>query len=204
MGVPGIFVYVTSPHDFSSRRRVVGRRPSSGSNPRSGSSSLRSPSRVSSQLFDQSAQADRQASEGTHRCRAVVYFWVAASIVVLIIGLIQFFATFRLYTSSQQQVANLQQQKAEITHQRDELDRQIARWNDKNYVVAQARSRLGFVFPGETSIRVTGAEKYLDQPAARSKKKTQTEPWYQRLKKSWIRSDQGTGRKTTQQKGSKK
>lgn len=137
--------------------------------------------------------------------------------VVLIIGLIQFFATFRLYTASQNQVASLQQQKAEVTRQRDELDRQIARWNDKNYVVAQARSRLGFVFPGETSIRVTGAEKYMDHPARHSQQKKQSETWYHRLKKSWVNSDRGSDKKNredqknqapsskkTQQKDSKK
>jgi cell division protein FtsB len=185
----GYFYYVTSSYDFSSHRRVVGSRPRSGERAAAG----RPPSRVSSQLFDQNAQMSRDTDEKPRR-RAAMYMWIVAAVVIAIIGLIQLFATYRLYSASKNQVTELQQQKAHITHQRDELDRQIARWNDKNYVGAQARSRLGFVFPGETSIRVTGAEKYMDRRTARAGRTKKSDEWYERMKKSWINADRGTSK----------
>lgn len=42
--------------------------------------------------------------------------------------------------------------------QKRELENDIARWDDKAYVTAQARDRLGFVFPGEQAIRVEHPE----------------------------------------------
>lgn len=36
----------------------------------------------------------------------------------------------------------------------DELETELARWDDPAYVKAQARERLGWVMPGETGYRV--------------------------------------------------
>ncbi|AXE39460.1 Cell division protein FtsL [Acidipropionibacterium virtanenii] len=46
------------------------------------------------------------------------------------------------------------QQKKSIAGLQDELER----WNDPNYVRAQARSQLGWVVPGETGYRVIGKD----------------------------------------------
>jgi hypothetical protein len=56
--------------------------------------------------------------------------------------------------------ADRDQAQAEV----DDLDAQLARWNDSAFVVAQARERLAYVFPGETPYRVVDPE--VARPAA--------------------------------------
>ena len=46
----------------------------------------------------------------------------------------------------------------------DDLDAQLARWQDPAFVVAQARERLAYVYPGETPYRVVDPE--VARPAA--------------------------------------
>jgi hypothetical protein len=46
----------------------------------------------------------------------------------------------------------------------DDLDAQLERWDDSAFVVAQARERLAYVFPGETPYRVVDPE--VARPAA--------------------------------------
>ncbi len=53
--------------------------------------------------------------------------------------------------------------------QKRELENDIARWDDKAYVTAQARDRLGFVFPGEQAIRVEHPEAVDRRRASRKK-----------------------------------
>jgi hypothetical protein len=48
---------------------------------------------------------------------------------------------------------------------RQDLQGQVARWNDPAYVVAQARDRLIYVLPGETPYRVVDPE-FVSDPAA--------------------------------------
>lgn len=69
----------------------------------------------------------------------------------------------------------------------DDLNAELARWEDPNFVVAQARERLAYVFPGETPYRVVDPE--LAQAAAvgsvdaieEGQDPTAAGPWYDRL-----------------------
>ncbi|MEA5154419.1 septum formation initiator family protein [Raineyella sp.] len=67
-------------------------------------------------------------------------------------------ASLQIYFRQQRQLAEL---RTEITQRQaaiEDLNRQLAEWNDPAYVRQQARGRLGWVMPGETGYRVIGAD----------------------------------------------
>lgn len=64
-----------------------------------------------------------------------------------------------------------------------ELRRQHERWNDPAYVEAQARERLHYVFPGETSYIVLGSEEApakggVDGVIAPEQTQAARSPWF--------------------------
>jgi cell division protein FtsB len=77
----------------------------------------------------------------------VILAVLVAFVVVLAPGL-------RLYIEQRQQLAALQQTVTDQEQQSAELGAQVARWSDPAYIKAQARDRLYFVMPGETSFLV--------------------------------------------------
>ena len=66
--------------------------------------------------------------------------------------------SLRIYFDQQMQIAALRAEND--AHQRsiDKLTDEIKRWNDPEYVRAQARSRLGWVVPGEVGYKVIGPD----------------------------------------------
>jgi hypothetical protein len=67
-----------------------------------------------------------------------------------------------------------------------DLSDDLARWDDPAYVVAQARERLGYVFPGETPYRVVDPEVVATEPndvsgAIETPVTTVLAPWYSTL-----------------------
>lgn len=66
--------------------------------------------------------------------------------------------SLRVYFAQAEQIAEL---RVEIQQRHDEiadLEDQINRWQDPDYVRAMARERLGWVMPGETGYRVIGVD----------------------------------------------
>lgn len=66
--------------------------------------------------------------------------------------------SLRVYFAQRQEIA---QYRAHIAATQDEiadLEDQLARWDDQDFVRAEARSRLGWVMPGEVGYRVIGAD----------------------------------------------
>lgn len=90
---------------------------------------------------------------------------------------------------NQQLVADL---KA-LEKSNDELENELGRWDDPKFIIAQARQRLSFVFPGETPYRVTdanpdaaGGEVVSGQDAAEQMASQERElipagSWYERV-----------------------
>lgn len=79
-------------------------------------------------------------------------------IVVLIVLLVSYMTTLRVYFNQQRQIAHT---KAQIQAHEDaisSLEDEIERWQDPEYVKIQARERLGWVLPGETGFRVIGPD----------------------------------------------
>lgn len=98
--------------------------------------------------------ADAERSErglGITR-RAIALF------VVLAILAISYASSLRIYLDTERANA-ANQQSIEASQQRiDELNTELARWDDPDYVRAQARERLGWVQPGDTGYRAIGPD----------------------------------------------
>ena len=122
-----------------------------------------------------------------------IAFFVSLFIVAL--GTIQLASTFHTYALNLAELNGLKKQEAALVTQKRELENDIARWDDKAYVTAQARDRLGFVFPGEQAIRVehpeavTGTATPKRGTSYEESQKT-TLPWYKELAYSFKQADQ--------------
>ena len=77
---------------------------------------------------------------------------VLAAVLVLL-GL-SYASSLRIYLDQQHQLALAEQQIAERTVRIADLQAELKRWNDSDFVRAQARDRLGWVMPGEIGYQV--------------------------------------------------
>ena len=73
--------------------------------------------------------------------------------VFVLLGL-SYASSLRIYLDQQHQMALADQQIAERTAKIADLQAELKRWDDPNFVRAQARDRLGWVMPGEIGYRV--------------------------------------------------
>lgn len=80
--------------------------------------------------------------------------------VVVVLGMLSlpYASSLSVYLRQEQEMAVARQQIADRQAAIGTLQDEIERWSDPNYVKAQARSRLGWVVPGETGYRVIGAD----------------------------------------------
>ncbi|MFZ0530273.1 MAG: septum formation initiator family protein, partial [Propionicimonas sp.] len=90
---------------------------------------------------------------GLHLTRRALVLSLA--VVVLAIS---FAGSLRIYLAQQHDLAVAEQEIRERSAQIADLEAELARWDDSDYVKAQARDRLGWVMPGETGYRVIGAD----------------------------------------------
>ena len=80
------------------------------------------------------------------------------SLFIIALGTIQLVSTFHTYALNLAELNGLKREEASLIAQKQELENDIKRWDDKAYITAQARERLGFVFPGEQAVRVLHPE----------------------------------------------
>lgn len=145
------------------------------------------------------AKAKRKRSGAT----GPIAFFV--SLFIVAVGAIQLVATFHDYALDLAQLNDLKREEASLIAQKEELENDISRWDDKSYVAAQARERLGFVFPGETSVTVLNPEAVTGKTPEQSKgdhhstKDNKTLPWYTELNYSFEKADQGTDQSQSEQ-----
>lgn len=119
---------------------------------------------------------------------------MASLIIMLIIIALAAFQLAQVAVTYVQNKAELdaaRQKEAELTARKADLESDIERWNDNAYVEAQARSRLGFVYPGEKPVYLvnTGRDSTSSSGASGSSSKTETMPWYRELMYSLEKSD---------------
>ncbi len=79
-------------------------------------------------------------------------------LIVVVALAISFGGSLRIYLSQQHDLAVAEQDIRERSAQIADLQSELARWDDPDYVRAQARQRLGWVMPGETGYRVVGPD----------------------------------------------
>lgn len=75
--------------------------------------------------------------------------------VAVVLGVTVLAPTVQQFISQRQRVADLEQHIATVESEISQLETEQARWSDPTYIQAQARGRLLFVKPGETSYLVT-------------------------------------------------
>lgn len=116
-------------------------------------------------------------------------------IAAVILALVALVPIVNTYVSQQQDLAALKTQAAREQERVDDLEAEIARWDDPSYVKAQARERLLFAMPGETQYRLTdssGKEIPLDA-AERQERESQQRAWFGTLWDSLVASSQASG-----------
>ncbi len=96
------------------------------------------------------------ATVANKRVSRTARLWVIIIVAAILVW--SFGTSIRIYI---QQERDMNQARIEIaqTQQRiDVLNDEISRWENPDYVRAQARTRLGWVIPGETGYRVIGKD----------------------------------------------
>ena len=114
-----------------------------------------------------SSPATPAPAEAAEEARASVPVWQrglhltrrALVMVVVVVALaISFGTSLRVYLTQQHDLAVAEQEIRERSTQIADLQSELDRWNDPDYIKAQARERLGWVMPGETGYRVVGED----------------------------------------------
>jgi cell division protein FtsB len=75
-------------------------------------------------------------------------------VLVLAVLAVSYASSLRAYLEQRHHVTSLEQQIAQTQEQIDALKREKRRWRDDAYVIAQARARFAFGFPGEIGFQV--------------------------------------------------
>lgn len=110
----------------------------------------------------------------------------AALALVVVLALAVLLPSLRVYFTQQDDLRQLRAERDAAALEVEEIKAQAARWDDSAFVVAQARERLAYVFPGETAYRVTDPEVITGTVEAEQDALTQLPgpanlPWYSTL-----------------------
>lgn len=114
-------------------------------------------------------------------------FFQSTGMRLIVLGLVLAICVFmvlpvaRSYLHQRSAISELEQDLAEREELNENLANQLDRWKDDKFVIAQARERLTFVFPGEQPYRVMDADKF--EPPAPTETAPQIkpdveEPWF--------------------------
>lgn len=127
-------------------------------------------------------------------------FILAAAVVMVFVMITP---SLGVYFRQRSELADLNSQQTRTSQQIADLQDELKRWDDPDYVRTQARSQLGWVVPGETGYRVIGKDgKVLGQGnaldmAGDTAPTTQTSPWWQKMVGS-VRTADAPARSTGQ------
>jgi cell division protein FtsB len=111
---------------------------------------------------------------------AILILVVAALVVTLAIPV-------RAWLSQRAEIAALEADVAQARERVAGLEQELEDWQDPAFVIAQARSRLHFVFPGEVGYVVLGED---DRPISPDVEAPGDDsPWYERLWESTRQAD---------------
>ncbi|WP_309074546.1 septum formation initiator family protein [Paenarthrobacter sp.] len=88
--------------------------------------------------------------------------------VVMIAITILLAPTVKIFLEKRAEISALEAEIASRKAEQTELNKQLSRWQDPNYVKQQARDRINMVMPGETGYWVFGGEEAAGTPGGRS------------------------------------
>ena len=123
---------------------------------------------------------------------------VIMGITLVFAGVVMFrTVTAYLYQRAQYDLVVSQVASAQATA--TALESELAQWQDDAYVKAQARERLSYVMPGETSYIVVGADSVTRPPGQGGVDPQETAvPWYEVLRQSAVVAGEVTPQKPAQ------
>ncbi|MDY1003284.1 septum formation initiator family protein [Curtobacterium sp. CFBP9011] len=110
-------------------------------------------------------------------------------LAIIVLFVVVLAPSLRTLVQQQEQITGMQRQvaaqKADVAQKKHDL----ARWDDPAYIEAQARDRLLYVYPGEESYLVMGAEKGTTAtPAPTTDSGTPVSSSVQTPKVDWVQS----------------
>ncbi|AFR28121.1 septum formation initiator family protein [Arthrobacter sp. Rue61a] len=112
--------------------------------------------------------------------------------VVMIAITILLAPTVKIFLEKRAEISALEAEIAGRKAEQSELNKQLSRWQDPNYVKQQARDRINMVMPGETGYWVFGGEEAAGTPGGRtgsgSSANPENLPWVDALWESIRRS----------------
>lgn len=112
---------------------------------------------------------------------------VVALIVVLAALAVTLAIPVRAWLTQRAEISALEADVAAAQIRVADLQQELEDWNDPAFVIAQARSRLHFVFPGEVGYVVLGSD---DRPVTPDTTAAQRPvPWYEQLWESTRQAD---------------
>ena len=138
-----------------------GRRPTSrpGAGPGRGKPRVRSQARTSPPRTSRAETGlGPDATVAPRRRRYILTARAIALTVVLVILTISYASSLRIYFSQAHEISATKAEIAGRQQRIQELQGELARWDDEAYVRTQARERLGWVVPGETGYTVVDAD----------------------------------------------
>jgi len=101
----------------------------------------------------------------------------AILLLVLAVLTVSYASSMRAYLQQRSHITDLKSQIAQREANITDLEREKRRWNDPAYVEQQARTRFGWVLPGETAYQVIGADgKPLSGTGVRAATRTWSPP----------------------------
>jgi len=123
------------------------------------------------------------ATERTTAPRPGRFTGRAATLALVLVTLLLAYAyPMRIYLTQQAQIAALESSQNVQRVRIQEKQTQVAKWNDKDYIIAMAHKRLQMVLPGDKAF-VTGPLPSTPDPAADpdAGRASNTGPWYGKL-----------------------
>jgi len=161
------------------KSQAAGKKPAASAKPTSGGSGRTVPS----------------AKEGrdTDPVPAKAFSGLMLALAVVMIAItIMLAPTVKIFLEKRAEISALEGEIASRKAEQTELNKQISRWQDPNYVKQQARDRINMVMPGETGYWVFGGEEAAGTPGGRtgsgSSANPENLPWVDALWESIRRS----------------
>ncbi|HLS48987.1 MAG TPA: septum formation initiator family protein [Actinomycetaceae bacterium] len=177
-----------SPSRPSRPRSAGGTRRSPGA-PRPGPHSGRGAGKANRPMRSGSSTRGRAAREGGEAAppRPTLTLRSVGLFIVILVAFIVLAPTLRHAVEQQEQLRRVTAEVAAAQQRTAELEEELARWQDDDFVKAQARDRLGFVMPGERTYRVidphtiVGEDAQDDDGNDGALPEVDSAPWYLRV-----------------------
>lgn len=116
--------------------------------------------------------------------------------VVVLLAVVLLLPTVRAVVGQQAELSELRQELAAQREEKARLDNELSRWDDRSYVIEQARTRLRFVMPGDTAWRTLDGDSVPEAEPEPGPVQTarpgedEDVPWFTRLWESLRLADQ--------------